>query len=265
MNEYILAHDIGTSSDKAVLVRTDGTIAATFTVPYPTYYPHPSWVEQVPADYWNAVCESTKGIISENNIDPAEIIGVVFSTQSMGLIPVDKDGKELYNNITWVDGRAESQAQRIMKRLGGKRLFTLLSGTPIMGKDVVSKIIWVKEKLPEVYKNTKYFLDVNGYLKYKCTGEMVAELSGASSYGLDLKKKTWLSVLSLTGIDMKKLPPLVKSTDLIGKGITAKAAEERGLKEGTPVLGGCDDVQSACVGSGKTGNNDVHIYLGTSE
>lgn len=264
MNEYILAHDIGTSSDKAVLVRTDGTIAATFTVPYPTYYPHPSWVEQVPADYWNAVCESTKGIISENNIDPAEIIGVVFSTQSMGLIPVDKDGKELYNNITWVDGRAESQAQRIMKRLGGKRLFTLLSGTPIMGKDVVSKIIWVKEKLPEVYKNTKYFLDVNGYLKYKCTGEMVAELSGASSYGLDLKKKTWLSVLSLTGIDMKKLPPLVKSTDLIGKGITAKAAEETGLKEGTPVLGGCDDVQSACVGSGKTGNNDVHIYLGTS-
>lgn len=264
MNEYILAHDIGTSSDKACLVRMDGTIAATYTAPYPTYYPHPSWVEQVPADYWNAVCVSTKGIIAENKIDPAEIKGVIFSTQSMGLIPVDEDGNTLYNNITWVDGRAEKQAQSIMRKLGGKRLFTLLSGTPIMGKDVVSKIIWVKEKQPDIYKRTKYFLDVNGYLKYRCTDEMVSELSGASSYGFDLKKKTWLGVLSLTGIDMKKLPPLVKSTDMIGKGITAKAAAETGLAEGTPVFGGCDDVQSACVGSGKTGNNDVHIYLGTS-
>lgn len=264
MSEYILAHDIGTSSDKACLVSMDGRVTATYTVPYPTYYPHPSWVEQNPADYWNAVCKSTKGIISEHNIDPSEIKGVVFSTQSMGLIPISEDGRILYNNITWVDGRAEKQAQAIMRRLGGKRLFTLLAGTPIMGKDVVSKIVWLKEKKPEIYRETKYFLDVNGYLKFKCTGEMVSELSGASSYGLDLKKKTWLSVLSLVGMDMKKLPPLVKSTDLIGDGITEQAAEETGLLKGTPVFGGCDDVQSACVGSGKTGNNDVHIYLGTS-
>ena len=264
MQEYILAHDIGTSSDKAVLVRMDGTIAATNTVPYPTYYPNPSWVEQVPTDYWNAVCKSTKAILADKGVDPSEIKGVVFSTQSMGLIPMDSEGNNLYNNITWVDGRAEKQAQSIMRKLGGKRLFTMVAGTPIMGKDVVSKIVWIKEKHPEIYEKTKYFLDVNGYLKYKCTGEMVAELSGASSYGFDLKKKTWLGVLGLTGIDMKKLPPLVKSTDKIGNGITAKAAEETGLLEGTPVFGGCDDVQSACVGSGKTGNNDVHIYLGTS-
>lgn len=264
MKEYILAHDIGTSSDKAVLIGMDGSIAATFTVPYPTYYPHPSWVEQAPADYWNAVCQSTKGIIAENNLDPSEIKGVIFSTQSMGVIPVDNDGNVLYNNISWVDGRAQQQADGIMKKLGGKKLFTLFAGTPIMGKDVISKLIWVKEKMPEIYGKTKYFLDVNGYLKYMCTGEMVAELSGASSYGLDLKKKKWLGVLGLTGLDMKKLPPLVKSTDMIGKGITKKAAEETGLNEGTPVFGGCDDVQSACVGSGKTGDGDVHIYLGTS-
>ena len=161
-----------------------------------------------------------------------------------------EDGTVLYPNITWVDGRAEKQAQSIMKKIGGKRLFTLLAGTPIMGKDCIAKIIWLKEERPEVYQNAYRILDVNGYLKFRCTGKMVTELSGASGYGFDLKKKTWLSVLPLAGIDMKKLPPLVKSTDLVG-GLTAAAAAESGLLEGTPVFGGCDDVQSAAVGAGQ--------------
>ena len=50
-----------------------------------------------------------------------------------------------------------------MKKVGGKRIFTLVSGTPIMGKDVVAKIQWLKEERPDVYNNTKYFLDVNGF------------------------------------------------------------------------------------------------------
>lgn len=106
-------------------------------------------------------------------------------------------------------------------------------------------------------------LDVNGYLKYKCTKKMVTELSGASSYGLDLKSKQWLSVIKLTGIDMEKLPPLVCSTDMVG-GLTDEAAAEMGLLAGTPVFGGCDDVQAAAVGAGMCGDGDIHIYLGTS-
>lgn len=263
MERYILAHDIGTSSDKAVLVRFDGSIRATASEPYPTDYPNPAWVEQNPADYWKAVCETSKRVLADNDISPERIAAVVFSTQAQGVIPVSADGTVLYPNITWVDGRAEKQAQRIMKKIGGKRLFTLLAGTPIMGKDCIAKIIWLKEERPEVYDNAHRILDVNGYLKFRCTGKMVTELSGASGYGFDLKKKTWLSVLPLAGIDMKKLPPLVKSTDMVG-GLTAQAAKETGLLEGTPVFSGCDDVQSAAVGSGQSGDGDVHVYLGTS-
>lgn len=263
MGKYIISHDIGTSSDKCVLVDYEGNITATCTEPYPTYYPYPSWVEQNPQDYWRAVVKTTKTIMTENEIDPGDIGGIVFSTQAQGVIPMDKDGRELYPNITWVDGRAEKQAQYIMKKVGGKAIFTALAGTPIMGKDCIAKIIWLKQERPDVYNHTYKILDVNGYLKYKCTGKMVAELSGASSYGLDLKKKTWLSVLSMTGLDMKKLPPLVKSYDNVG-GLTGEAAELMGLNPGTPVYGGCDDVQAAAVGSGMHGEGDVHIYLGTS-
>lgn len=263
MERYILAHDIGTSSDKAVLVRFDGTIRATASAPYPTHYPNPAWVEQDPADYWKAVCDTSRRVLSENGLAPECVAGVVFSTQAQGVIPVDEQGTVLYPNITWVDGRAEKQAQSIMNKLGGKRIFTMLAGTPIMGKDCIAKIIWLKQERPEVYQNAFRILDVNGYLKFRCTGKMVTELSGASGYGFDLKKKTWLSVLPLAGIDMKKLPPLVKSTDIVG-GLTEKAAEETGLAAGTPVFGGCDDVQSAAVGAGQQCDGDVHVYLGTS-
>lgn len=263
MEKYILSHDIGTSSDKAVLVDYKGHIKATVVEPYPTYYPYPAWAEQVPEDYWQAVAKTSRAIVEKAGIDPSQIKGVVFSTQAQGIIPVDKDGNVLYNNITWVDGRAEEQAQKIMKKLGGKKLFTMVAGTPIMGKDCIPKIIWLKEKKPEIYNNTYKILDVNGYLKYKCTGKMVTELSGAGGYGIDLKKKEWIGVMKLTGVDMTKLPPLVNSTDIIG-GLTEEAAKAMGLCENTPVLGGCDDVQAAAVGSGMCGDGEVHIYLGTS-
>ena len=263
MERYILSHDIGTSSDKAVLVGYDGVIRATCTAPYPTYYPQPAWVEQDPADYFRAVAETSSRITRENGVDPSAVSAVVFSTQAQGVIPVDRAGTVLYPNITWVDGRAEKQAQSIMRKLGGKRVFTLAAGTPIMGKDCIAKIIWLKEERPEIYRNAYRILDVNGYLKYRCTGKMVTEMSGASGYGFDLKKKTWLGVLKLTGIDMEKLPPLVKSTDLVG-GLTPEAAQALGLPEGTPVFGGCDDVQAAAVGAGQQCDGDIHVYLGTS-
>ena len=186
--KYIMAHDLGTSSDKAVLVSFEGKIIGTKAIPYPTYYPSPAFVEQDPMDYWNAACEASRLIMQEHEINPEDVEGVVFSTQAMGIIPVDDRGNVLHPNITWVDGRAQKQADSIMKKLGGKTIFTMVAGTPIMGKDVIAKLIWLKEERPDVYNHTKYFLDVNGFMKYKCTGEMVAELTGASSYGFDLKK-----------------------------------------------------------------------------
>lgn len=263
MEKYILSHDMGTSSDKAVLIDYSGNIVATAVEPYPTYYPNPAWVEQNPEDYWQAVAKSSRTIIEKTKIEPSCIKGIIFSTQAQGIIPVDKYGKVLYNNITWVDGRAEKQAESIMKKLGSKKVFSLVAGTPIMGKDCIPKIVWLKEERPEIYAKTHKILDVNGYLKFRCTGTMVTELSGASSYGLDLKKKQWLGVMKLTGVNMEKLPPLVASTDIIG-GLLPEAAEAMGLEAGTPVLGGCDDVQAAAVGSGMCDDGDVHIYLGTS-
>ncbi len=91
---------------------------ATSSKAYPTLYPNPAWVEQNPEEYWHAVTASSRAIVEKTAIDPAEIKGIVFSTQAQGVIPVDKDGNVLYNNITWVDGRAQKAGRIYHEALG---------------------------------------------------------------------------------------------------------------------------------------------------
>jgi xylulokinase len=259
-----LAYDVGTSSVKSILLNHMGEILAHATESYPLQTPNPGWVEQDPQDYWTAICNATKTMTAASNADLKEIIGIAFTTQAQGVIPVDKEGTVLYPNITWVDGRAEEQAKKAMGLFGGKAIFKMIVGVEITGKDVIPKLIWLKDKMPDVFQKTHKFLDVNGYLKYKCTDKMVAEWSGACSYAFDLKKKDWERIFfKLTKIGTDKLPDLVRSVDLVG-GLTPKAAKEMGLLPGIGVYGGCDDTQSAAVGTTAMGEGEAHIYAGTS-
>ena len=263
-NKYVIAHDLGTSSDKAVLIDTAGRVLCDAVASYDFQYPNPGWVEQHPQAYWDAVVRTTRDVMQQSKVDPADILGIVYTTQAMGIIPVDKDGEVLHPNITWVDGRAEEQAAKIMRLLGGRKIFKSIIGIEITGKDVLPKLLWLKQNEPDVYKAMDKVLDVNGYLKFKSTGKKVFEWSGACSYTFDLKKKDWTRILfRAVGFDLKKLPDLVRSVDVVG-GLTPKAADELGLKEGTSVFGGCDDTQSAAIGSGANTEGEAHIYLGTS-
>ncbi|MEZ5004039.1 MAG: FGGY-family carbohydrate kinase [Chitinophagales bacterium] len=259
-----IAHDFGTSGVKSILIDQTGKIIADTIETYPMQMPKPGWVEQRPEDYWNAVTLATRNLIAESQVDVNAIKGIVFSTQAMGIIPIDKDGNVLHPNISWVDGRAEDEARQLMNKFLGKKVFKAIVGIEITGKDVLPKLVWIKNKLPDVYQKTDKFLDVNGYLKFKCTGKKVAEWSGACSYAFDIKKKDWERIFfKIAGVDINKLPDLIRSVDSVG-GLTASAAREMNLVEGIPVYGGCDDTQSAAIGSGAIGEGEGHIYLGTA-
>jgi xylulokinase len=258
----VIAHDVGTSSVKSALIDSLGNILCHATHSYPFYSPQPGWVEQEPLDYWNAIVINTKVLTA--SIDKDQILGIVFTTQAMGIIPVDKTGNVLRRNISWVDGRAEEQARWMMNLFGGRTTFKSFLGIEITGKDVIPKLRWLKQNEPDIYNSTYKILDVNGYLRYKATGKMAAEWSGACSYGFNLKKKDWEHLLFIaSGIDRTKLPDLIRSVDISGT-LTENSARELGLPAETPVYGGCDDTQSAAIGSGSVGEGEAHAYIGTS-
>lgn len=264
MTKFIIAHDVGTSNNKAVLVDVNGKVHGSVLHPYNIRYPKPGWAEQDPDDWWTAVTNSTRNLMSITGISPSDIACLVFSTQMLGIVPVDAEGNVLRQGIIWMDNRAPEEAKWIMNRFLGPSMFALIAGAEIGGKDAIAKLIWLKKNEPDVYNRMKCFLDVNGYLKFRCTGHMSMDLANAAGFGIDLKKKEWLSaVFSYIGFDIRKLPPLTRSTDKVGA-LTSEAAGQLGLLEGTPVMGGGGDVASAAVGSGAVGEGEGHISMGTS-
>ena len=114
MKEYILAHDLGTSGNKATLYDTDGRLCESTLYEYPTYYPGPNCVEQDPRDWWKAVCVSTRTLIEKAGIESGQILAVSFSAQMMGCLLIDREGEPIRNMIIWADMRAQKQQEQIL-------------------------------------------------------------------------------------------------------------------------------------------------------
>jgi xylulokinase len=252
---YIVSYDVGTSGVKTVIVDFDGTVASIATANYALLTPQAGWAEQEPGAYWEAVCSSTKQALSQAKIPAKDVKGVAFGTQWRGIIPLDSKDKVLHNNIIWLDSRAGKQADKLNKKLNSNVL---------MGNDYWPKLMWVKEELPEIYEKAESFLEVNAYLKFKATGKKAVDLTNDFIHTTDKGLQAFFDhVMAAADLDPRKFPPLVMTTDKVG-GITATAAPEIGLLEGTPVFGGCGDIPAITIGSGCCEDDDAHIYLGSS-
>ena len=82
--KYIVAHDLGTTGNKAVLYSAEGRIVSHTFSPYETYYPRAGCVEQEAEDWWRAVCASTRELLSRETVAPSQVAAVAFSAQMMG-------------------------------------------------------------------------------------------------------------------------------------------------------------------------------------
>ncbi len=264
MNKYIIAHDLGTSGNKASLFNVDGTLAGSTVYAYDVRYFNGTWAEQDADDWWKAVCVTSKQLIEETGVDPAEIGAVSFSGQMMGCLCVDKEGRPLRKSIIWADQRAQKQAARISEKISQQDFYHIVGhrNTASYG---VQKLMWVKDEEPEIYEQTYKVLNAKDYIVYKLTGNFYTEYSDANSMGcFDLAKLGWSDELvSYAGIDGDKLPEVKPSTFVAG-GVTEEAAALTGLKPGTPVVMGAGDGVTANVGAGSIEPGKTYSCMGTS-
>jgi len=264
-DQFVIGHDVGTGGCKSVISDTAGNMLASSFEPYEVSYPVPNWAEQDPEDWWRAVSAGTRRVIAQSGVSPGQVIGMGFAGQMIGVIPVDGEGKPLRPAIIWLDSRADVQAERMIKRLGGKRVMMLVAGAIPSGKDVVCKLAWLKENEPEVFGDTRYFLDTTGYLVSRATGNMVIDHTGAGGTGILVNKtRDWSRLLAkICGTPLEKMPTIKSSIDIAGH-LKKEAAEDMGLLPDTPVIAGMADIPGAATGSGALEDGDAHIYLGTS-
>ena len=250
MEKLLLGIDIGTSACKVAVFDLDGRVIVQTAKAYKVYYPAADFVEQNPVEWWEAVCDALKEIVFSSKINIKQIAGIGIDGQSWSAIPVDKKGNVLYNTPIWMDTRSSEIAKKVTQRIGFEKIFSI-SGNGFEPTYTTPKILWFKEVMHEIYKNTHKFLQSNSYIAYKLTGNYTQELSqGYGVHAFNMKTGKWEdSFCDELGFEREKLPELFPCHQVIGE-VTNEAAEATGLIQGIPVVAGGLDACCGTLGAG---------------
>lgn len=274
----VMAYDVGTTGVKTCLFEITDTIkiVASAMEGYELFVLPEGGAEQDPAQWWSAMCSTTKEVIKKAGIAPEEIKGVSFCSQMQGLVLVDKNGEPVRRAMSYMDQRAREELQKGIAhgpQIAGANIFKLLKSLMITGavaasvKDPVWKYKWVEAHEPENFSRVYKWLDVKEYLICKLTGEFIMTQDSAFAsllYDIRKGKEDWSpEICKMLGVNTDHLAKIIKSTDKVG-GVTEKAAVEIGLAPGTAVFGGGGDASLIGVGAGSVKVGDTHIYSGTS-
>ena len=260
--KYIIAHDIGTSGNKASLFSTEGELICSQTYSYKTHWFNHSHAEQNPVDWYEAIKVTTSGIT--NDIDVEDVLAISFSGQMMGCVLVDENGSPLRPGIIWADTRAHIEEDFIRSRINEDEFYGI-TGHRISSSYSLAKVLWVKNNEEDIYKKTHKMLNPKDYIIYRLTNKFVTDYSDASGTNiLDLNKLEWSDeIVKQVNLRLDILPNLVKSTDVVGR-LTEQGAYDLGLSTNTVVVAGGGDGAMSAIGARCIHDGDWFATIGNS-
>ena len=264
---YLLGYDIGSSSVKASLVdaQTGRCVGSAF---YPKSEAaiiavKPGWAEQEPASWWENLKLATSAVLSESGVAPADIKAIGISYQMHGLVCVDKDMNVLRPSIIWCDSRAVPYGQKAFDEIGHEACLSHLLNSP--GNFTASKLAWVKENEPELYAKIFKIMLPGDYIAMKLTGEICTTVSGLSEGMMwDFAEGAPAKILlDYYGIDRSLLADIRPTFSEQGR-VSAAAAVELGLAEGTPVTYRAGDQPNNALSLNVFNPGEIASTAGTS-
>jgi ribulokinase len=272
MTDYVIGVDIGTQSTKALLTDARGRIAAQHVKGYRPDTPRPLWAEQWPDVWLDAVYECIAGCVasaakSSTDFSPRAVRAICIDSLYGGSgIPVDDEIKPLHPCLIWMDRRATAQVEHVRETIDMARL-AAITGNGVDSYYGYTKMLWLREHRPDVFRKTRYFLPPNAFVIHALTGEIAVDRSSAGNIGgvYDLAEGRWSNeMLDALGISAETMPKrLVASSDVVGE-VTAAAAERLGVPACTPVIAGGVDAAVATLAAGVTRPGQHVAMIGTS-
>ena len=264
VNHFVIAHDLGTTGNKATLYDLEGKLVSSAFVGYEVFYDHAGWAEQDANDWWRAVCESTRALITQSGVAKSDIACVTFSGQMMGCVALDKNARALRRAIIWADQRSVEQERWLENRISRDRVYRI-TGHRLSASYSLCKALWLRDNQPEIFKATHKFVHAKDAIVARLTGEFVTDHTDASGTNLyDLEHRAWSSeMLEAAQLEPSKWPQIRESTDVVGT-VRASIAEEVGLAAGTPIVIGAGDGMCAAAGAGVVREGSAYNYIGSS-
>ncbi|BAS27882.1 FGGY-family carbohydrate kinase [Limnochorda pilosa] len=265
--EHLIGLDIGTQGTKAVVVRRDGRVLGSSYVGYDVDQPRPLWAEQWPDVWLDASYQAIRDVLDRSGAAPSEVAGLAISSLYGGSgIPVDRDLQPLAPCLIWMDRRASAEVRWVQEHVDLERLYRITSNT-VDSYYGFTKILWIKNNLPDVWEKTHLFLPPNAYVIHRLTGEVAIDHTSAGNLGglYDVHRRAWSEEMAeALGIPLGLMPQrIVASQDVVGR-VTAEAARATGLTEGTPVVAGGVDAPVATLSAGAFREGHHVAMVGTS-
>ena len=236
---YLLGVDIGTYSSKGVLVDAEnGSVVCEHAIEHTLSMPRPGWVEHDPdKTWWGEFVSICRALLSGSACQPGQIKAVGVSGIGPCVLPVDASGSPLRQAILYgIDTRASEEIAFLEKSLGREDIFRH-SATHLSASANGPKILWIKNHEPEVYARARWFLSSQPFIVLKLTGRAVMDKYTACTYAplIDVEKMQWREGMDDLIAPIETLPDMAWSSEIAGY-VTAEAARQTGLMEGTPVV-----------------------------
>jgi xylulokinase len=261
---FFLGIDVSTTGAKALLIDEKGAVAASATTPLTVQTPKPLWSEQDPHAWWAGTARSIRQALGDAKASGADVAAVGLTGQMHGLVLLGADHAVLRPAILWNDQRTAKECDEIRERVGRRELIRATGNDALTGF-TAPKILWVRNHEPEVYAKARHVLLPKDYVRLRLTGVTAMDKAdGSGTILFDLAARHWSSdVLKKLDIPAEWLPPTYEGPDVTGQ-VSAGAAEETGLRAGTPVVAGGGDQAAGAVGAGAVKPGVVALTLGTS-
>ena len=264
---YLLGFDVGSSSVKASLVDADtGVCAADAFFPEreaPITAVKAGWAEQDPQMWWDNAKFALQKVMHVANVKGEEIKAIGISYQMHGLVCVDKNLQVLRPSIIWCDSRAVPYGERAFKDLGKEMCLGHLLNSP--GNFTAAKLAWVKENEPELFDRIYKVMLPGDYIAMRLSGQINTTISGLSE-GMfwDFKEKRPAKfLLDYFGFSESHIAEIVPTFSVQSE-VSAEAAAELGLKEGTPISYRAGDQPNSALSLNVFNPGEIASTAGTS-
>ncbi|ACK65256.1 glycerol kinase [Rippkaea orientalis PCC 8801] len=224
-SQYILALDLGTTGNRAILFNHQGEIAGQSYQELTQYYPHPGWLEHDAIEIWQDTCNIIKKVLKTTNIDITAIAAIGLTVQRETCLLWDKTtGKPLHNAIVWQDRRTSSLCHQL-KTEGKSVEITQKTGLIIDPYFSATKLTWllewVKANNPSVALKNVLAGTIDAWILWNLTGGQVhaTDHSNASRTMLmNLDTRSWdRDLMDLFGIPERIMPEIRPSLSYFGE------------------------------------------------
>jgi sugar (pentulose or hexulose) kinase len=265
--EHLIGMDIGTQGAKGLMIDRDGKQVGSSYSGYDVLQPKPLWAEQWPEVWVQGVSKALRLLLESASVEAGHVAAIAISGLYGGSgVPVDTEMNPLAPCLIWMDRRAEKEVRWVKANVDLDRLYDI-TGNTVDSYYGFTKMLWIKNNLPEVWRRLHRFLPPKEYVVFRLTGEEAIDYSSAGNIGglFDLKKRRWSEEMAdRLGLPLRYQPQkLVRSDEIVGR-LTKEGAALTGLLEGTPVVAGGIDAAVATLSSGVLKEGSHVAMIGTS-